>query len=96
MTVERAYTTEEERYVVSRVRAFDGVYTAKIFLGYRDVVDLTNIAQPIFEAIKSLERSSDDSQAEERISSIQDAMKQSVTHMFVLFFSRFWPLLTSL
>ena len=85
MTVERAYTTEEERYVVSRVRAFEGVYTTKIFLGYRDIVDLTNIAQPIFEAIKSLERSSDDAQVEERIASIQAAMNQSVTHMFVFF-----------
>ena len=67
------------------MRSFDGVYIAKLFIGYRDVVDLTNIAQPIFEAIKSLERSSGDPQVEDRIALIQQAMNQSVTHMFVPF-----------
>lgn len=81
LVVEKAYTTEDERYVVSRVRSFDGIYIAKLFVGYRDVVDLTTIAQPIFESIKSLERSSDDPEAEERIVAIQSAMTQSVTHI---------------
>jgi KUP system potassium uptake protein len=47
--------SEDERYLVSRVRSFDGLYLVTLRLGYRDPIDLTRVAGPIRERIVQLE-----------------------------------------
>ena len=47
--------SEDERYLVSRVRSFDGLYLVTLRLGYRDPVDLSAVAGPIRERIVHLE-----------------------------------------
>jgi KUP system potassium uptake protein len=76
-----AHTSDEERFVVSRVRSFDGIYVATLRLGYRDPIDLSKIATPIRDAIISIERRSSPSDAPERIKLIDEAMSRAVTHI---------------
>lgn len=47
--------SEDERYLVSRVRSFEGLYLVTLRLGYRDPIDLSRIAGPIRERIVQLE-----------------------------------------
>lgn len=52
-------------------------------LGYRDIIDLSNVAEPIKERIIAIESSSGISEDErdERVGLINKAMSLSVTHM---------------
>jgi KUP system potassium uptake protein len=75
------YTTDEERYIVSRVRSFDGVYIATLRLGYRDPIDLREIAGPIKDRIIGIERMGETEGLEERVRVIESCQLRAVTHI---------------
>lgn len=75
------HTEEEERYVVSRVRSFEGVYVATLRLGYRDPIDLANVATPIRDRIVGIEANGGEGDVVERLKLIDAAMGRAVTHM---------------
>lgn len=77
------HTNDEQRFIVSRVRSFDGIYIATIRLGYRDPINLADIARPIRDRIVAIESCGGEEVEEirERIRMIDNAMELSVTHM---------------
>lgn len=78
------HTNDEERYVVSRVRSFEGIYVATMRVGYRDPIDLSNIAEPIKNRILAIENSGhgvSEEDKKERTDLIENAARLSVTHM---------------
>lgn len=70
------HTVEEERYVVSRVRSFDGIYSATLRLGYRDPIDLSNIAPALRDRIVGLEGNDP-----KRAQIVDQAMATHITHV---------------
>jgi KUP system potassium uptake protein len=77
------HTTEDERYIVSRVRSFEGIYIATLRLGYRDPIDLRNVAMPIRNAIVAIERTGGEEpeSIQKRIEAIDESMKRAITHI---------------
>lgn len=75
------YTTDEERYIVSRVRSFQGVYIATLRLGYRDPIDLRDVAGPIKDRIIAIERTGEVEGVEERVRLIESCQARAVTHI---------------
>lgn len=73
----------EDRFLVERLRQFDGVYRATISFGYRDPVDLSDVISPLRDRIVALEsRSTQDPAAlASKIEKIDAAAKGTVTHM---------------
>ncbi|KAM0748500.1 potassium transporter [Meredithblackwellia eburnea MCA 4105] len=75
------HTHEDERWVVSRVRSFDGIYIATLRLGYRDPVDLSNVAAPLRERLVALEARAGPVEAAKKAAIIDAAIANSVTHI---------------
>lgn len=73
----------EDRFLVERLRQFDGVFRATISFGYRDSVDLTNVIPALRDRIVALEsRSTQDPAAlAAKVKKIDAAAKGTVTHM---------------
>ncbi|GAA5888422.1 hypothetical protein JCM5296_000624 [Sporobolomyces johnsonii] len=80
-TVAVPHVAEEDRYLVSRLRSFDGVYLATLSFGYRDSIDLSNVAQPLRDRIVALETRGSPEGIEQRIAKVDCAIKGSVTHI---------------
>jgi KUP system potassium uptake protein len=76
-----AHTEAVDRFVVSRVPTFDGIYVATLRLGYRDPIDLEGVAAGVREAIVGLERRSGEG-GDERIRRVEVSIR-TVTHMYV-------------
>ncbi|ORY80251.1 potassium transporter [Leucosporidium creatinivorum] len=81
-----AHTFEEERYLVSRIRSFEGMYIATLRLGYRDPIDLASVASPIRDLIVELERHSGEGDVARKIALIDASMEHAVTHILPRFY----------
>ncbi|GAA98272.1 uncharacterized protein L969DRAFT_341840 [Mixia osmundae IAM 14324] len=55
-TVNVPHLQEEDKYMVDKLRAIDGLYVMRYRLGYRDKVDLRNMVQPVLQRIVDMER----------------------------------------
>ncbi|KAL8280080.1 hypothetical protein RQP46_007410 [Phenoliferia psychrophenolica] len=75
------HTIGDERFNVSRVKSFEGIYTATLRLGYRDSVDLRNVAGPIRDRIVMLEARDGPDSAKDIAAVVDTAIKNAVTHI---------------
>ncbi|KAM0793786.1 hypothetical protein ACM66B_001203 [Microbotryomycetes sp. NB124-2] len=75
------HTVGESRYVVTRARSFEGIYSATLRLGYRDKVDLSNIAKPIRDRIVAIETRIGGDELDQKIAAMDEAIATSVTHI---------------
>ncbi|GAA6004079.1 hypothetical protein JCM10207_002415 [Rhodosporidiobolus poonsookiae] len=78
-----AHVSEEDRYLVDRVRAFTGIYIANVSFGYRDEIDLSSVAGPLRNRIVALEMraAAGEEDLRDRIETVDRAVKGSVTHI---------------
>ncbi|BGO93261.1 hypothetical protein NBRC10512_000086 [Rhodotorula toruloides] len=77
------HVTPEDRYLVDRLRQFDGLYTATVSFGYRDKIDLSDVARPLRDRIVALESRSVEGRGalEEKVAKIDEALNGAVTHI---------------
>ncbi|GAA6002540.1 KUP/HAK/KT family potassium transporter [Rhodotorula paludigena] len=77
------YVAFEDRFLVERLRQFDGVYVATVSFGYRDAQDLSDIAPPLRDRIVALEARSypHDEAFRDKIAKVDEAVKGAVTHI---------------
>ncbi|GAA5873740.1 hypothetical protein JCM3774_000155 [Rhodotorula dairenensis] len=77
----------DDRFLVERLRQFDGVFRATISFGYRDPIDLSDVISPLRDRIVALEsRSTQDPVAlAGKIEKIDAAAKGTVTHILPQF-----------
>ncbi|KAG0655829.1 hypothetical protein C6P46_000681 [Rhodotorula mucilaginosa] len=77
----------EDRFLVERLRQFDGVFRATISFGYRDSVDLTNVIPALRDRIVALESRStqDPAVLAAKVKKIDAAAKGTVTHILPQF-----------
>ncbi|BGP41752.1 hypothetical protein JCM10450v2_005818 [Rhodotorula kratochvilovae] len=73
----------EDRFLVDRLRQFDGLYLATISFGYRDALDLSEIAPPLRDRIIALETRSahDGEELKDKVRKIDEAVQGAVTHI---------------
>lgn len=81
-----AHVVEEDRYIVSRTSSFDGIYICKLRLGYRDPIDLSNVAAPLRARIAAIEgldveEGEAGEEARKRMEIVDRAIQNSVTHI---------------
>ncbi|GAA5888418.1 hypothetical protein JCM5296_000623 [Sporobolomyces johnsonii] len=85
-TVGVPHVSDEDRYLVDRVRTFEGLYICTMRFGYRDAKDLSNVAVPLRERIVALEARSNPEGLEARVQKIDAAIDTSVTHILPNFY----------
>lgn len=76
----------DDRFLVDRLHRFDGLYVATVSFGYRDKLDLSDIAPPLRNRIVALESRAqqDADELKEKIRKIDEALRGAVTHMCVV------------
>ncbi|GAA5958723.1 hypothetical protein JCM21900_002075 [Sporobolomyces salmonicolor] len=74
-------TDDADRFLIDRVRSFEGLYIATIRFGYRDKLDLSNVSTPLRHRIAALEQRSDPEGYEERVQKMDKALDTAITHI---------------
>ncbi|GAA5826471.1 hypothetical protein JCM5353_001833 [Sporobolomyces roseus] len=85
-TVGVPHVSEEDRYLVDRVRTFNGTYVCTLRFGYRDVKSLENIVHPLRSRIVALEARSDPANLDKKVRIIDEAIETAVTHILPNFY----------
>ncbi|GAA5879127.1 hypothetical protein JCM16303_001307 [Sporobolomyces ruberrimus] len=80
------HVAPEDRYVVDRVRTFQGLYVCTLRFGYRDVKSLENIVHPLRDRIVALEARSDPANLDKKVRIIDEAIETAVTHILPNFY----------
>ncbi|GAA5876103.1 hypothetical protein JCM8547_002637 [Rhodosporidiobolus lusitaniae] len=77
------HVAPSDRYLVDKLRAFDGVFVATISFGFRDVVDLSDVAGPLSTRIIALESRSARNVEELNgtVRKVDQALHGAVTHI---------------
>ncbi|GAA6030383.1 hypothetical protein JCM8097_009081 [Rhodosporidiobolus ruineniae] len=77
------HVSPSDRYLLTRLARFEGVYTATLSFGYRDEVDLADVAGPLRTRIVALETRAARGVEElaERVGKVERAVKGAVTHI---------------
>ncbi|GAA5838703.1 hypothetical protein JCM9279_003833 [Rhodotorula babjevae] len=78
----------DDRFLVDRLRRFDGLFTATVSFGYRDKLDLSTIAPPLRDRIVALESRAqqDVDELKEKVRKIDEALAGAVTHILPQFY----------
>ncbi|GAA5928143.1 hypothetical protein JCM3775_002829 [Rhodotorula graminis] len=78
----------DDRFLVDRLRRFDGLFTAVVSFGYRDKLDLSTIAPPLRDRIVALESRAQQNADElkEKVRKIDEALAGAVTHILPQFY----------
>ncbi|GAA5909582.1 hypothetical protein JCM6882_003461 [Rhodosporidiobolus microsporus] len=86
-TVNVPHVPAPERFLVERQRNYQGVYTATVSFGYRDAVDLSDVAAPLRNCIVALETRSATGPEElrELVQKVDAAVAGAVTHILPRF-----------
>ncbi|GAA5820377.1 hypothetical protein JCM3770_000814 [Rhodotorula araucariae] len=73
----------EDRFLVDRLRQYEGLYIATISFGYRDVLDLSDVVPPLRDRIVALETRAarDAEELEQTVHRINAAVQGAVTHI---------------
>ncbi|GAA5889235.1 hypothetical protein JCM8208_007810 [Rhodotorula glutinis] len=78
----------DDRFLVDRLRRFDGLFTAVVSFGYRDKLDLSTLAPPLRDRIVALESRAqqDADELKEKVRKIDEALAGAVTHILPQFY----------
>jgi KUP system potassium uptake protein len=76
----------EDRFLVDRLRQYNGLYLATISFGYRDALDLSDVVPLLRDRIIALETRAarDSAELKETVYRINAAVQGAVTHMCAL------------
>ncbi|BGP18030.1 hypothetical protein JCM10213_008435 [Rhodosporidiobolus nylandii] len=77
------HVAPEDRFLVQRLPRYDGIYTSTISFGYRDTLDLSDVAGPLRNRIVALQTrtAANAEELREKVAKLDAAVLGAVTHI---------------